>query len=43
VSLTELRLVGVDWVNFGSDWGLLEGSFEHGNEPSYSVENEFLD
>jgi hypothetical protein len=33
----EIEWYGMDWTELAQEWGLVEGSCEHGNEPSGSI------
>jgi hypothetical protein len=33
----EIGWGGMDWINLGSEWGPVEGSCDHGTEPSGSI------
>jgi hypothetical protein len=37
MDLREIGWDGVDWIGYGSGWGQVEGSCEHGIEPSGSI------
>jgi hypothetical protein len=37
MDLTEIMCGGIDWIDFGSEYIQVEGSCEHGNEPSGSI------
>jgi hypothetical protein len=44
INLREIEWDGVDWINLAQDRGPVEGSCEHGNEPSGSIKSwEILD
>jgi hypothetical protein len=37
LDLREIRWGGMDWIDLAQDGGSVEGSCEHGNEPSGSI------